>query len=102
MRRSDTYCSSTRLSVPASSSVNVSCRIDGLTPLSLVVQRPRLRDHLPLRSHLSVDLARAPLPDLLGARLRMPPTGVDVHHRERSVPFARTDGLLVIPQVVDM
>src|SRR2546428_13898704 len=30
-----------------------------------------LRDHLPLRSHLRVDLARPPLPDLLRARLRM-------------------------------
>src|SRR2546425_163853 len=100
MRRSDTYCSSTRLSVPASSSVNVSCRIDGLTPLSLVLQRPRLRDHLPLRSHLRVALARPPLPDLLGARLRMPPPGVDVHHRERSIPLARHHDLLDLPPVV--
>src|SRR5437867_832589 len=100
MRRSDTYCSSTRLSVPASSSVNVSCRIDGLTPRSLVVQRPRLRDHLPLRSHLRVDLAGTPLPDLLGARLRMPPPGVDVHYGERAVPLARHDDLLDLPPVV--
>src|SRR3989454_11233991 len=54
----------------------------------LVLEHPRLRDHLPLRPDLRVDLAGPPLPLLLDARLLVPPPCVDVHDRERPVAFS--------------
>src|SRR5213592_794297 len=66
-----------------------------------IVKHPRLRDHLPLRPDLRVDLAGPPLPVLLCARLLVPPQRVDVHDRERPVAFGRDDDLLDLAPVVD-